>query len=126
MLFLVACSSSGMIHNKELEGAIEAKLAEAATTEINLKELTDFNWEKAYIFYPYSSDSMIETQVGFSIDNARSISHRDDINLLVLVAKDQKVYYAEISRQHGDLLSEEEDGYTPTNATIKIQPKEGG
>ncbi|WP_443143255.1 hypothetical protein [Pseudalkalibacillus sp. R45] len=115
-----------MIRSTELEDAIEAKMAEDATTEINLKAFTDFNWEKAYIFYPYSSDNMIEEQVGFSLDNARNISHRDDINLLVIVTKDQTVYYAEISRQNGDLLNDEKDGYTPINATIKIQRNEGG
>ncbi|WP_261129874.1 hypothetical protein [Bacillus sp. Marseille-Q3570] len=97
-----------------------------AATEINLQTLTNFNWEKAYIFYPYSSHNMIEEQVGFSLDNARNMSHRDDINLLVLVDEDQTVYYAEISRQNGDLLNDEEDGYTPIDATIKIQRNEGG
>ncbi|MCF6409924.1 hypothetical protein [Pseudalkalibacillus salsuginis] len=69
---------------------------------------------------------MINDELGFSYDDPSNIELRDDISLLILVDKENKVHYAEVERKSGDLLNGEKEGYTPNNAIIKVTRNQGG
>ncbi len=123
---LFGCQSSSHTHETDLEKTIESKLSDKTATEIDLNEVTDFQWAKAYVFYPYTTDRMINDQLGFSYNDPSNIELRDDITLLILVDRENKVHYAEVERKNRDFLNGEKEGYTPNNAIIKITRNEGG
>ncbi|WP_437132196.1 hypothetical protein [Bacillus atrophaeus] len=106
-------------HNKELEESINSAFKENSVEKIDLNSLTDFDWDKAYIFPPYTPQESINEQLGINFKDPSSIDYRDDIYLIVFVNHDKVVHYAEISRENGD-VSTPDDALTPSNATLKI------
>lgn len=121
LIILASCSQSTGIHNKELEKSISSAMEKEGVEKIDVNSLTDFNWEKAYIFTPYTTQETISEQLGVNYKDPSNLYYRDDINLIVFLDNNKVVQYVEITRKFGDLLIETDDGFTPLDATLKIK-----
>jgi hypothetical protein len=122
IIILAGCSSASGNHNKELEKSFSSALNEKRMEGIDLNSLTDFDWEKAYVIYPYTPQKEINEKLGFNYKDPSSIDFRDDIYLIVFLHNNKVVQYVEITTQYGNLIFETNDGFiTPSNATIKVR-----
>jgi hypothetical protein len=113
---LVSCSL-GVRHNQDLEQSIQS--AQKKDSKVNLNELTDFTWDKAYLFPPYTPQATINEKLGFTFNDPSDIKNRDDIYLLIFVKEEKVVQYAEVSRKYGELIPKKEI-ITPSHATLKV------
>ncbi len=109
------------MHNKGLEKSIRSAIEKKNVTEIDFNSLTEFDWDKAYLITPYSNQQTINKQLGVKFKDPSNIHSRDDIYLLVFLYKNKVVQYIEIPTKYGQLMLGSKDGYTPSNAIIRIQ-----
>lgn len=121
LIILTSCSQSVGIHNKVLEKSISSALEKESVKEIDLNTLTDFDWDKAYIFTPYTTQETINKQLGVKFKDPSNIDYRDDIYLIVFLGKNKVVQYIEIPTKYGYLSNENKDGFTPSDAILKIK-----
>lgn len=64
------------------------ELAESGSAEIALSTLTDFDWEKAAVYGPYTTVDIIEESLNIEFKGSnKGIDFRDDIFLLVFARK---------------------------------------
>lgn len=77
-------------------------LFETSATQIDLTELTDFNWTQIAVFGPYTSNEVIEDSMGikFKGDNGE-IDSLDDRFLLVFADDKYAVKTVVLSRKYG-------------------------
>lgn len=120
LLLLVGCSQSSVQQNTELEESIHSILEDKSITEININALTNFDWNKAFLFAPYTTQEGIEEQLGIDFKDPSKIDIRDDIYLLVFLHDKREVHYAEINHQQSDFSIGGKEYLTPTNASINI------
>jgi hypothetical protein len=95
---------------------------------LRMSELTDFTWDRLYIFTPYSSWNSVETDLGFSWPQGRALhlEEREDICLLAFVAEKQVVRYVGQNRARGDFGSlYRKEGYTREEAIFRIDRAQG-
>lgn len=121
LIFLASCSQVVSMHNKGLEKSISSALEKKSVTEIDFNSLTDFDWDKAYLITPYTDQETINKQLGVKFKDPTNMVHRDDIYLLVFLNKNKVVQYVKIPTKYGQLMHGNKDGFTPSNAIIKIQ-----
>lgn len=117
LLLLTGCSQ----HNTSLEKAVGTIVEEEKKNEINIEELADFEWDKGFLFAPYTPQKTIEEQLGVEFKDPSNLSSREDIYLLVFMNNDEVVQYAEIKRQKASFSIGEKSYLTPSNASIKIE-----
>ncbi|TMU84104.1 hypothetical protein FGG79_18395 [Bacillus sp. BHET2] len=121
LLLLAGCSQSNVKHNTDLEKGIYSVVGEKNKSEINLKSLTTFDWDKAFLFTPYSTQDGIEEQLGSDFNDPSNIDTRDDIYLMVFLNKEKVVQYIEIERQGADFSIVEKGYLTPSDDVIRIE-----
>jgi hypothetical protein len=121
ILLLVGCNQNRVQHNKDLEESIYTIVIDENNSEITIKPLTDFKWDKAFIFEPYTPQEHIEEQLGVDFKDPSNISSRDDIYLLVFLHDEKVIQYAEINRQKSDFSIGGSDYITPSKDLIKIE-----
>jgi uncharacterized protein YxeA len=122
LLFLsVGCSQSNVQHNKDLEDSIYSIVEDKNKREISIKSLTTFDWDKAFLFSPYSTQENIEEQLGNNFKDPSNINTRDDIYLLVFLNGDKVVQYVEIKRQGSDFSIGEKGQLTPSDDVVSIE-----
>ncbi|USK80764.1 membrane lipoprotein lipid attachment site-containing protein [Peribacillus frigoritolerans] len=119
ILFLAGCSN--VSHNTGLEKSIFSIVEDKNNSEIRINSLTTFDWEKAFIFTPYSTQEGIEEQLGVNFNDPSDIDWRDDIYLLVFLNDDKVVQYIEIDRQGADFTIGEKKHLTPSDDLITIE-----
>ncbi|MFT8322719.1 MAG: hypothetical protein ABF649_17750 [Bacillus sp. (in: firmicutes)] len=120
LMILASCSQSSGKNNNELGKSIMSAMDKNDAKEMDLTDVTDFSWDKAYIFNPYTSQKSINEQLGVKFKDPSGIDSRDDIYLIVFLKQNKVIHYAEIERKYGDLSSDKENGITPSDATVKI------
>jgi hypothetical protein len=123
VILLTACSKEP-IHNQVLEKAIVMELKQEGTTEIQLGEHTNFSWDKAFFFTPYTSNERIQEQLEKSDIHSNfenRIEYLDSYNLIVFVQKGEVIQYAEIPRTYGDFMLKKGNIFTPENDLVQIQ-----
>ena len=121
LLFLVGCNQSNVQNNTELEESIDSIVEDKNNSEVSLESLANFNWDKAILFIPYTTQESINEQLGVDFKDPSSIDMRDDIYLLVFLNDSKVVQYAEINRQHSDFSIGEKEYLTPSNDLISIE-----
>lgn len=121
LLLLVGCNQSSVQHNTDLEESIHSIVGDKNISEININSLTNFDWDKAFLFEPYTTKESIEQQLGVDFKDPSKIDIRDDIYLLVFLNEHKVVHYAEINRQQSDFSIEEKEYLTPAYASINIK-----
>ncbi|WP_430786657.1 hypothetical protein VBD025_14380 [Virgibacillus flavescens] len=122
LFFLTSCTQSTVQQNNKLASAIETVLEDNEEKAIDLTNFADFKWDKAYIFHPYTTQSIIDRQLNVDFKDPSNMSSRDDIYLLVFLQDEKVVQYAEISREHGELTMNSKDGITPSEPIIELKP----
>lgn len=90
-------------------------------SEIGIKTLTTFDWDKAFLFTPYSTQEAIEDELGTDFKDPSNISMRDDIYLLVFLEGNKVVQYVEMERQGSDFSIGGKGHLTPSNEVISIE-----
>lgn len=121
LLFLVGCNQNSVQHNTKLEESFHSVVKEENTNKIDINSLTDFTWDQAFLFPPYTVQESINEQLGVRFKDPSNMDMRDDIYLLVFLNEEKVVQYAEINRQQADFTIGEQKYLTPANTTIKIK-----
>jgi hypothetical protein len=109
--------------SSKLAAEVEKKRGNNNVVEIRFKDLTDFEWDKVYIFPPYTSHQSIDDDLGFVWEPARSIRMdlRDDVNLIVFTNDGKVVFYVKHPRGLGDLDGNyKRKGYVPDEAIFTV------
>ena len=117
LILLVACNQ----RNTDLEHFIHSIVEDKSKSEINIQSLTDTDWDKAFLFTPYSTTGGMEEQLGIKFKDKSNIDLRDDIYLLVFLNKGKVVQYVEIKRHGSDFSIGEKKYLTPTDDVISIE-----
>ena len=99
------------------------------TTPVDLSKLTDFKWEKAYIFGPYTSEKNINAILGFEWNGVSStgISHDEGVNLIIFVKGGNDLEWFRIPRHCGDFeIPDELNGFNYDNAQFMVSEVDRG
>jgi hypothetical protein len=104
-LSICGCDSNRCVPPSGLQQAVEARLR--AGDPFRIDALTNFSWEKLFVFHPYTSIGTAASQAGVAEEQLRGsiIESHDQISLLVFVAPDTKVRCVDFARQHGDFTT---------------------
>ena len=95
--------------------------AESGSTEIALSTLTDFDWEKAAVYGPYTTVDVIEESLNVKFKGStQGIDYREDIFLLVFAKGNHAIKTVELSRRVGDYY-EKNGMLTPENDILIIK-----
>ncbi|MFP7494754.1 hypothetical protein SFC66_13290 [Terribacillus saccharophilus] len=90
-----------------------------APTSVHVGDFITYDWEKAYLFTPYTEEEDMQTVLGPSFQDPVNMSLRDDIMLLVVVKENNTFEYAGIKLGNG-YPSMEEAYLTPENDVLGI------
>ena len=88
--------------------------------EVDIVSLTNFDWDQAFLFTPYTPQESIDEQLKIHFKDPSNIDTRDDIYLMIFMKDDKVVQYAEINKEEAYLSMGEEGYLTPTKANIDI------
>lgn len=126
-------SNSNISMNSNVAAAIASAAAKKrGNTEkviFNLKNLTDFDWDKVYIFAPHTPQKTIEQSVGGSVPSSAlsDIASRDDICLMLFVKGGRVVQKAELPRGKGDFSKfTPSQSFTPETAVFEVREEDRG
>jgi len=94
--------------------------ANSGTTVVSLNKLTDFDWEKAQIFGPYTTKDTIEETMDIQFRGSTSgLDVREDIFLLVFAKGGHVIKTAVLYRNIGDYTTKN-GMLTPDNDLLSI------
>ena len=119
LALLASCNQNRIDRNTELEESIHSLVEEQKVSEIKINSLTNFDWDQAFLFLPYTTEESIEEQLGVEFEDPSQIDSRDDIYLLVFMNDQQVVQYAEIDRLKSDFSVKTK--LTPFNDSMNIE-----
>lgn len=85
---------------------------------IDISSITPFEWEKLYLFSPYSPAELIFKTLGFSGDIKSYISTDDGIILFVFVKDKKVVQYMDYPRNTDFIAVVNDSGYNPAEAVF--------
>lgn len=112
--------------SRKLAEAVEKKWSNNNAVEVRLKDLTDFTWDRVYIFNPYTSTEKIDKDLDYVWQSAghTSIYTLDAVILLVFTHKGRVVFYMDLPRYPVDFRGNyKQDGYSPGEAIFNIVKK---
>ncbi|KZE69051.1 hypothetical protein AWM68_01940 [Fictibacillus phosphorivorans] len=118
VLLLSSCSF-GAMHNKNLEQSIHSVMKDEG--KLNLNKIAEFEWDEAHLFPPYTSQSEINKQLGFTFKDPSGMKSRDDIFLLLFLDNHKVVQYVEVSREYGELIPKNHQPVTPSSSSFKVK-----
>jgi hypothetical protein len=119
ILLLSSCNQVKVHHNKELEKAIISITNEEGTGEIDLSEVTDFTWDKAFIIKPYTTNEAVRERVGGKVPS--NMESRDDVNAIIFIEEDKPVQYVEITRYVDFVVDDETKPIWPEDSIVKFE-----
>lgn len=119
ILLLSSCSQGKVHHNKELEKAIISIMIDEGTGEIELNELTDFTWDKAYIITLYTTNEAVKERIGGKDPSNMEI--RDDVNAIIFIEDGKTIQYVEIARYADLVVDEETKIISPEESILKFE-----
>jgi len=123
-LLLTGCNDSNIKRNTEFEQDIQSALimvSDNSDSEIYINALVNFEWDKAFLIKPYTSQEEIKEQVGVKFKDQSNISSRDDIYLLIFLNQDKVIQYVEIDRLKTSFSLGDKEYLTPSNDVIYIE-----
>jgi hypothetical protein len=94
IIVVVACGIAFLVRRSPVSQALADVAARGEPTTIDIATITSFEWDKLYIFEPYTSPERVEQYLGFRWPQASMYSVKDgkDAALFVFV-KGQKVVH---------------------------------
>jgi hypothetical protein len=113
----------------KLEDIIQQKVDEKNATPIEIKAVTDFAWDKLFIFTPYTPTTVINKTLGFESNEIKKVEMdlREEINLLVFVKDNKLVGLVEFPRRKGDFDKiSNADGFSPETAKFTVTVEDRG
>jgi hypothetical protein len=125
-LVLVACGTAYRSDDTLLE-ALAARIKvepHGSSSAFLLDELTEFEWDRVFVFLPFASDSEVRQSLGFNWEGLgrTGISTRDDIVLLVFVSKRHVARFVKFPRRLGDFSEiEVPEGLGPSEARFRVE-----
>lgn len=125
----LSCSSN-LIQDETFENNLQLACTQADEGEsIDMARLTNFSWDKFFVFTPYTAVDNMESRLGFSDIRLpkTDITFRDDMNLLVFVEDHKIIHYVEYARIKGDFdkTVNKKDGFSPAEAVFKVHFRAG-
>lgn len=117
LLLLTGCNK----YNTDLEHSIDSVVKSESENKIIIKPLTNFEWDKGFLFHPYSTEKSINDELKIRFKHKSKIDQRDDIYLLVFLNEDKAVQYVEIKRNDTDFSIGDQNYITPNNDIIDIK-----
>ena len=123
LFLLVGCNESKIERNTELESdftSLISMVSDKSDSEININTFINFEWDKAFLITPYTTQEEIEKKIDVNFKDTRNIYSRDDIYLLVFLHHAKVVQYAELNRQQANFSLGELEYLTPTNDLIFV------
>ena len=123
-LLITGCNDSDIKRNTEIEERLHSSIimvSDNSTSKTYLNTFDDFEWDKAFLVQPYTTQEDIEKQIGVKFKDSSNIGSRDDIYLLVFVEEGKAVQYAEIERLHTTFSLGDKEYLEPTNDVIYIE-----
>ncbi|MER2119016.1 MAG: hypothetical protein ABS935_02050 [Solibacillus sp.] len=124
LLLITGCNDSDIKRNTEIEERLHYSIimvSDNSTSKTYLNTFDDFEWDKAFLVQPYTTQEDIEKQIGVKFKDSSNIGSRDDIYLLVFVEEGKAVQYAEIERLHTTFSLGDKEYLEPTNDVIYIE-----
>ena len=124
LLLLIGCNDSDIKRNTEIEKRLHSSIimvSDNSTSKTYLNTFDNFEWDKAFLVQPYTTQAEIEKQVGVEFNDPSNIDSRDDIYLLVFVKDGKAVQYAEIERLHTTFSLGDQVYLEPSNDVIYIE-----
>jgi hypothetical protein len=119
-LLSISCTSEDHRGSKEINKNFELNNRE----KINLSEAVSGEWNRLFIFHPYTTEKMISETLGFKWDEKTSIHSHDGISLLVFTKDRKIVKYIEHPRNQGDFSNLYlKEGYERSEAKFVIDPE---
>lgn len=118
-LILLIYSQSGAKRSKQVEEEFHTLIKDKNTSAIELASITDFAWDEAYLFGPYTSEGSMSVAMGVKFRDKSDLDYRDDIYLLVFKYDGKATKYAEIKRP-GYEFRIDGDFVTPEASQIHI------
>jgi hypothetical protein len=131
LLLLVNLCSCQPQPDKIINQKIDARIQQGQT-EIGIANITDFTWDKMYIFSPYTPAAQVDRSLGFEWQEYKSlgIESNDTDDLLVFVAHEmgngRVVKFTKCPRSFGNFRFRQETngyGYSPTQAVFSVSIK---
>ncbi len=120
---LFACAKSGSGFVKAIERS--AQIASTSTNPVvTVSQLTDFQWDKLFVFGPYTPVQKIHAQLGYTWTDAEKthIDSLDTFNLFVFVKDGKVVRYFKLPRAIGDFQAlEARNVFTPGNDIFEVK-----
>lgn len=124
LLLITGCNDSDIKRNTEIEESLHSSIimvSDNSTSKTYLNTFEDFEWDKAFLVQPYTTQEDIEKQIGVKFTDSSNIGSRDDIYLLVFVDEGKAVQYAEIERLHTTFSLGDKEYLEPSNDVIYIE-----
>ncbi|MBN3553665.1 hypothetical protein JYA63_05285 [Fictibacillus nanhaiensis] len=118
ILLLTGCSR--VTHNTDLENSIQSIVKDKNKVQIKIDSLANFEWDKGFLFTPYTTEESMEKQMGVNFKDRSKIYSRDDIYLLVFLHNEKVVQYVEINRNQSDFSICSKEYISPLKALITI------
>lgn len=120
--FLVTSLLNRVSEDRQLAKEI-VELAKSGETEIALSPLTDFEWDQAKVYGPYTSKDVIEESLNVKYSGSiNGLDSRDDMFLLVFAKGRHAVKTVELSREPGNYY-EKNGTMTPENDRLLVEKK---
>ena len=130
VVILIASGCGRFLPNRSVVGGINRATHDGSSTHIDLAKLTDFEWDRLFIFGPYSYPERMCRDIGFSKSEceAANLKNVDEGEYLLVFLNGRKVIRMErYSRLDGSVDKNGlAIGLTPKDALFSIERRIGG
>lgn len=126
---LFAAISTIFGRSSSFSGALAKEGGKGEGTIIRIQELTPFQWERFYVFGPYTPVITIDETLGFSWPVAKNtgIDMNDGFSLLVFVNKKEVVLHVMQPRNKGDFDQDSlSRAFAPDDAVFTVTRRSDG
>lgn len=141
LLFKVGCSNAETSLHVNPNTNMNADLQNKLTAEIKrktdakdgsafeMKFVNDSDWDKLYIFPPYTPTVFINKSLGFESSQLKNVDmdSREEINLLVFIKNGELKSFVEFPKRSGDFDKiNRPEGFTPETARFIVNIEDRG
>ena len=129
-IVLLRSGASTAVHSTPRLDLDWSSALKSSGSSLQLSTIAPFDWDRVYVFGPYSTAKEIQEAIGLKWWDSRiSIEIMDDVNLLVFVKDQQVVAWSEVSR-HIEFLpttrAVERQGLARDRAVFDVAPTPDG
>jgi len=129
LLALLSVSSSCNASRSPVLLAIQKEVAKGVGTLVDINTLTDFHWDRFYIFGPYAGRDFIQNTVGekFLKDDEMRLGVPEGDCLFVFMKADQMIHQFIYPRYKGDFSDVgKKDGFGFSSENSEFEVSYGG